>query len=69
MSDLKPIKIFSHKQGPNPWKVKIILNELNIPYEVEYLDMGLLHTPVYEKYNPNGRCVFHQSSSYPGLFR
>ena len=27
-------------QGPNPWKVAIILNELNIPYETELKDFG-----------------------------
>jgi hypothetical protein len=30
-------------QGPNPWKVAIILNELNIPYETELMDFSVLH--------------------------
>jgi glutathione S-transferase len=27
----KPIKLYSHAGGPNPWKVAIIMNELNVP--------------------------------------
>lgn len=27
-------------QGPNPWKVAIILNELNVPYETEIMDFA-----------------------------
>ena len=52
---LKPIKLFSHTTGPNPWKVAIILEELGLPYETEFLDFGVMHTPSYEKFNPNGR--------------
>jgi len=52
---LKPIKLFSHASGPNPWKVAIILEELSIPYESEFMDMAVLHTPVFEQHNPNGR--------------
>jgi glutathione S-transferase len=51
----KPIKLFSHASGPNPWKVAMVLEELEIPYETEYMDFAVLHTPVFEKYNPNGR--------------
>ena len=35
---LKPIKLYSHAFGPNPWKVAIIMEELNIPYVSEYID-------------------------------
>jgi glutathione S-transferase len=35
--------------------VAIILEELGLPYEHEFMDMSILHTPVYEKINPNGR--------------
>jgi len=55
MSATKPIHLYSHAGGPNPWKVAIILEELNIPYEAEFMDMSLLHKPDYEKINPNGR--------------
>ena len=51
----KPIHLYSHKTGPNPWKVAIILEELGLPYETEFVPIDQLHTPVYEKINPNGR--------------
>jgi len=51
----QPIKLFSHALGPNSWKVSIVLDELDVPYELEFKEMDQLHTPEYEKYNPNGR--------------
>jgi glutathione S-transferase len=45
----------SSASGPNPWKVAIVLEELGIPYEPEYMDMADLKKPPYEKINPNGR--------------
>ena len=51
----KPITLFSHAQGPNPWKVEILLEELELPFERELIDMKDMHTPIYEKHNPNGR--------------
>ncbi|KAI9731144.1 MAG: glutathione S- transferase, nitrogen catabolite repression regulator [Cirrosporium novae-zelandiae] len=55
-----PITLYGHgkfilRGGPNPWKVAIILEELNIPYKTVFMDTSVLHTPVYEKVNPNGR--------------
>ncbi|KAH7124877.1 glutathione S-transferase [Dactylonectria estremocensis] len=53
---LKPIRIFSHIAGLNPRKVLILLEELDLPYEVmEFPDFSTLHTPSFEKFNPNGR--------------
>lgn len=43
------------RQGPNPWKVAIILEELQIPYETKFLEMADLKKPSFEKLNPNGR--------------
>jgi len=54
-SSLKPIHLYSHASGPNPWKVAIVLEELGIPYESEFMDMGELKKPPYEKINVNGR--------------
>ena len=51
----KPIHLFSHPQGPSPWKVAIILEELGLPYENDFVPGADLHTPKFEKYNPNGR--------------
>jgi hypothetical protein len=38
-----PFHLTRENQGPNPWKVAIILNELNIPYESELMDFTNLH--------------------------
>lgn len=54
-STIKPIHIHGHASGPNPWKVAIILEELQIPYEWEMMDMGEIKKPPFEKINPNGR--------------
>jgi len=51
----KSIQLWSHATGPNPWKVAIILEELGLQYNTEFVDMAVMHTPVYEKINPNGR--------------
>lgn len=40
MSSVKPIKLYGHAAGPNPTKVVIVLEELNIPYEIDYLDFS-----------------------------
>eukprot|EP01114_Cavostelium_apophysatum_P021276 TRINITY_DN737_c1_g1_i3.p1 TRINITY_DN737_c1_g1~~TRINITY_DN737_c1_g1_i3.p1 ORF type:complete len:225 (-),score=53.13 TRINITY_DN737_c1_g1_i3:25-699(-) len=59
MSSLKPITLFSHKQGPNPWKVAILLEELEVPYENKFLEFGDGENGVkganFLKTNPNGR--------------
>lgn len=51
----KPIILYSHATGPNPWKVAIILEELKIPYESKMMDMADLKKAPFEKLNPNGR--------------
>ena len=38
----KPIKLYSHATGPNPWKVVIIMEELAIPYEAEMVDFKVI---------------------------
>jgi glutathione S-transferase len=52
---LKPITIYGHASGPNPWKVDALCRELDIPYETTYMDMADLKKPPYEAKNPNGR--------------
>ncbi|KAI9643611.1 hypothetical protein NHQ30_008233 [Ciborinia camelliae] len=51
----KPIKIYSHAFGPNSWKINILLDELNIPYELEFKDNTTVKEPEYTAINPNGR--------------
>ena len=52
---LKPIKLFTHVTGPNPWKVAILLEELGLPYESQFMELTNLKKPEFEQYNPNGR--------------
>lgn len=51
----KPLKMYSHAGGPNPWKVAIILNELGIPYTTELCEFENLKKAPFEAINPNGR--------------
>ncbi|EMC96757.1 hypothetical protein BAUCODRAFT_148317 [Baudoinia panamericana UAMH 10762] len=51
----KPIKLYGHAGGPNPWKVAVILRELDIPYDMEIMDFGDLKKEPFESINPNGR--------------
>jgi len=55
MSSVKPITLYSHASGPNPWKVAILLEELSIPYETKFIDFADLKKPPYLEINPNGR--------------
>ncbi|KAF1810789.1 glutathione S-transferase Ure2-like protein [Eremomyces bilateralis CBS 781.70] len=52
---MKPIILYGHHAGPNPKKVVMVLEELNIPYEVKLLKFPEMKQPAYEKINPNGR--------------
>jgi len=51
----KPITLYSHSSGPNPWKVAILLEELSLPYETIYLQFSDLKKEPFESKNPNGR--------------
>ncbi|KAI5367592.1 putative glutathione S-transferase, Thioredoxin-like superfamily [Septoria linicola] len=51
----KPVKLYGHVQGPNPWKVAIFLEELSVPYEHEFLDFSVLKQEPFISSNPNGR--------------
>ncbi|KAG4437564.1 hypothetical protein IFR05_006951 [Cadophora sp. M221] len=51
----KPITLYGHTSGPNPWKVAIVLEELNIPYEHKLLEFPDLKKPPFEKICVNGR--------------
>ncbi|KAK3704328.1 hypothetical protein LTR37_013881 [Vermiconidia calcicola] len=51
----KPIHLYSHATGPNPWKVVILLEELAIPYETEFVDFSVIKEDPYISVNPNGR--------------
>ncbi|KAI9698024.1 MAG: glutathione S- transferase, nitrogen catabolite repression regulator [Candelina mexicana] len=51
----KPIKLYSHTFGPSPWKVAIVLKELELEYETQYLTQQEVKQEPYQKINPNGR--------------
>lgn len=55
MSVLKPITLYSHAGGPNPWKVAIILEELGLPYEHKFTDFSEVKKEPFISLNPNGR--------------
>ncbi|TCD61228.1 Glutathione S-transferase 2 [Steccherinum ochraceum] len=57
MSHGKQFTLYAHAQGPNPWKIVFLLNELGLSYEAKYLqfDIGEHKAPEYLKINPNGR--------------
>ncbi|KAG0124137.1 glutathione S-transferase [Tuber indicum] len=50
------ISLYSHRGGPNPWKVDIVLRHLNIPFETVFIGINGEHKrPPYTNINPNGR--------------
>lgn len=52
---IKPLTVYGHWGGPNPWKVATILRELNIPYDWHEIEFGNVKDESYTKINPNGR--------------
>src|SRR5690349_17860932 len=59
MSSIKPLTLHAHHTGPNPFKVAILLEALNIPYNVKLWQFGEgsngLKGPNFLAINPNGR--------------
>ncbi|KAL5356762.1 glutathione S-transferase [Aspergillus floccosus] len=52
---LKPITLYSHASGPNPWKVVAVLEDLNIPYETKFVPFSEVKKEPFISINPNGR--------------
>ncbi|RYP13852.1 hypothetical protein DL767_010541 [Monosporascus sp. MG133] len=52
---MKPIILYSHRHGPNPWKVALVLEELNVPYKSEFLEFKAVKEEPFTLLNPNGR--------------
>ncbi|CAI7652425.1 unnamed protein product [Penicillium viridicatum] len=52
---LKPITVYGHGPGPNPWKVIMVLEELNIPYTHKIVNFPDMKKEPFESINPNGR--------------
>ncbi|KAL2190414.1 hypothetical protein L209DRAFT_178256 [Thermothelomyces heterothallicus CBS 203.75] len=55
IGQLQPLKLYSHKRGPHPWKFALTLEELDIPYVSEYLEFDQTKTEPYLSLNPNGK--------------
>ncbi|WAO93395.1 Hypothetical protein NCS54_01094200 [Fusarium falciforme] len=55
MAAIKPIILYGSAEGLSPWKVVIIINELNIPYKLELLSSEDMAKPEYQKICANGR--------------
>ncbi|KZT01683.1 glutathione S-transferase [Laetiporus sulphureus 93-53] len=61
--------LYTHKGGPNGWKVAMVMTELGLTYESIYLDFdkGEIKAPAYTKYNPNGRIptiIDHKNNNF-----
>lgn len=41
--------------GPNPWKVVVILEELQVPYEIKSIRFENIKKKPFTDLNPNGR--------------
>ena len=52
---IKPITVWSLGYSPNPWKVILILEELDLPFEKKYVDMATVKQEPHISLNPNGR--------------
>ncbi|KAI1485611.1 URE2 protein [Biscogniauxia mediterranea] len=55
MAALKPITLYGHHMAPNPWKVVIILEALEVPYKHVYIDISEVKKEPFVRVNPNGR--------------
>jgi len=57
MSHGQQFTLYTHKGGPNGWKVAYVLQELGLTYHSIYLDFSKDEhkAPEYTKFNPNGR--------------
>ncbi|KAL8784485.1 MAG: hypothetical protein Q9195_009032 [Heterodermia aff. obscurata] len=52
-SPLKPILLHSHP-GPNPWKIALLLSELDVPYSTHVYSTQELKTQEFLAINPTG---------------
>ncbi|KAJ4356523.1 glutathione S- transferase, nitrogen catabolite repression regulator [Didymosphaeria variabile] len=52
---IQSIELWGHWGAPNPWKVCMILEELQLPYKIHYKEFTDTKTEDYLEINPNGR--------------
>ncbi|KAI0456311.1 glutathione S-transferase II [Xylaria acuta] len=51
----KPIRVWMAPPGPNPWKVVLVLEELQVPYEIKSIKFEHIKKKPFIDLNPNGR--------------
>lgn len=54
MSSIKPIVLYG-AAGPNPIKVRMLIEELGIPHEIKAISFADVKGPEFTAVNPNGR--------------
>ncbi|KAI0444772.1 thioredoxin-like protein [Xylaria telfairii] len=54
-ASVKPITVWGHTIGPNPLKVRMILEELGLPYDFKLIEFDEMKQEAYLQVNPNGR--------------
>lgn len=54
MASIKPIVLYG-AAGPNPIKVRMLIEELGIPYELKAINFADVKKPEFTAVNPNGR--------------
>ncbi|KAJ5112866.1 glutathione S-transferase [Penicillium angulare] len=52
---IQPLKLWGHWGAPNPWKVCMLLEELELPYSLQIVELSDVKQPQYLALNPNGR--------------
>lgn len=52
---VQPLELWGHWGAPNPWKVCTVLEVLNVPYNVHFLELAEAKSDDYLRLNPNGR--------------
>lgn len=61
MAALKSITLWGHTGGPYPWKVAMILEELNAPYKIKFLELPEIKEPAIE--DPNTGITLWESGA------
>ncbi|OAP65655.1 hypothetical protein AYL99_01627 [Fonsecaea erecta] len=52
---VKPLTVYGHWGAPNPYKIRILLEELDIPFEWHVIEIQDVKNETYTKICPNGR--------------
>ncbi|KUL84017.1 hypothetical protein ZTR_07147 [Talaromyces verruculosus] len=52
---VQKLELWGHWGAPNPWKVAMVMEELSLPYKINYLELNETKSPSYLEVTPNGR--------------